>query len=655
MKQTARVLLVCMLAALLAAGCALLYRWDNKYTAALPGWYGVSVLTDSSRPGFLVDGWAYFPGELLGPEDFAAGRTAEQYTYIGEHANFSDFLGSPYGTATYRLLLATDGEPAELTLYLPELLCAGRVYIDGRLAGEQGSVQPYDPLVEDGLYTFTAGRTTEIIIQCANYTHYYSGMYYPPAIGSPEAISRMLAVRLFVYGLLCFVPLAIALSHLAQWLLARDKLARYMGILCFAFALRMCYPFVRLLGLPLVRPLYALEDLCGNVVLLCAILLAGGLSGAARRRYHRSFAVPSAAALCAVSVVFPLFVLPLAPLLINFYSLLLFAWKAAAGVYLLLLARRTVRQAYPLGRCLLTCAGIYGLSVLASVLTINRFEPICGAWPEEYGAFVLVGGFTALMVSRGVHLLRENRVLSLHLQEEVDRKTRGMETLLAERRELLGNLLHDVKNPLAALRSYAELVRSGGVALDQETAGYLDALTERVGAVEKRLRLIQDFSRGERDTLCLAPLCVNELLRVFYEQYLPDIELYGPDFTLSLPDSPLWVRADRDRLWTALENLCFNALSFCPADALISIALAQDAGFAAISVRDTGVGIAPEDLPHIFTKGFTRRPDDDGEGLGLFIVRMIALEHNGNIEASSVPGQGSVFTLRLPLLEDGGA
>ena len=66
-------------------------------------------------------------------------------------------------------------------------------------------------------------------------------------------------------------------------------------------------------------------------------------------------------------------------------------------------------------------------------------------------------------------------------------------------------------------------------------------------------------------------------------------------------------------------------------------------------MSDTGCGIAPEDLPHVFERGFTRRPDNSGEGLGLYIVRTFALEHGGSAEAESKPGSGSTFTLRLPL------
>lgn len=84
----------------------------------------------------------------------------------------------------------------------------------------------------------------------------------------------------------------------------------------------------------------------------------------------------------------------------------------------------------------------------------------------------------------------ENRRLNLHLQEEVERKTQALETLLSERRELLARFIHDLKNPLTAVRNYADLVRSGGLGLDADTLACLDALSERVGAVEDPLRRV---------------------------------------------------------------------------------------------------------------------------------------------------------------------
>lgn len=632
-----------------------LYRADNKYTAALSGGAGYNVLqTDTEEVAFLVDGWEYYPGALLSPEDFASGVTAEDYTYIGRYPNFLAHLGSPYGAATYRLILRNTGEPVELSLYLPELLCAGRVYINGELVGENGSVVPYRPLVRDGVWSFSADESTELIIQCANYTHYYSGMYYPPAVGSSGAISRLLVSRTIVYGALCFCALAIALSNLALWAMRRrrsDRLTLWLGLLCLAFALRVCYPFLRTLGVPLVRPLYALEDFCANAVLLCAVLMAGELSGLGRTAFHRKVALPGAAALCAVSVVFPLSILPYASILINAYGILLFLWKLLAGFYLLVLALLGGKAAAEaLDRWLLATAGFYGAAMAVAVLTVNRFEPIRGAWPEEYGGFALVVGFAALMVHRGVLLMAENWRLTEHLQEEVELQTQALDTLLTERKRFLADLVHDVRTPLTAARNYAELIRTDGVTLDEETTGYLEALAGRVEVLEERFNTLQNFSRSEREKFRPAPLSLCDFLSDFYRDNRPDLELSGQTFRLRMPRERLTIRGDAALLRRALENLCYNALSFTPEDGTITLSLEREGDMALVSVADTGTGIAPEDLPHVFERRFSRRTDGSGQGLGLYIVRTVALLHGGTAEADSMPGQGSVFTLHLPLL-----
>lgn len=643
--------IVLAVALLLAVGLYwVLFQTDNKYTAALPSGYGYAVLqADTDVPAFLVDGWEYYPGQLLEPEDFASGVTPQKYTFIGEHAHFSDDLNTPYGTATYRLTLVNHGPAQQLVLYLPELLSAGRVYLNGQLVGEQGEIAPYAPRIMDGLYSFFLEDSVEIIVQCANYSHYYSGMYYAGAVGTMQSMVQMLTIRSAIYGFLCFSALTLALLYLGQWICARDRRLRWMGFLSLAYALRVCYPFLRLLGVPTVRLLYGLEDVCGNVVLLCTLLLAGDLAGAVSRWYHRKLAVFASVLLCVVSLVFPIFVLPYVPYFINIYGLILFLWKLAVAAYLLILAGRTCKLQYLSSCCLLGTAVFFALSLVVSVVLANRLEPIYGPWPEEYGGFALVAGFAAMIVQSNLRMLRENRRLTLHLQEEVDRKTHSMELLLQERRELLASVLHDLKNPLSALCSYAELVRRGGVSLDQETEHYLDALGERAGTVRERLNQLQNFSRRERGLAETQTIDLNGFLQDFYAANCPDIELSGVDFLLQLPEQQVFVRGSEERLRIALENLCYNALSFTASDGSIGLSLSVERQWAVLSVTDTGCGIAAEDLPHIFERGYTKREDFGGEGLGLFLVRAIALEHGGSVAASSQQGEGSTLTMRIPI------
>ena len=640
------------LAALWCLGFAALWRWDNKYTAALPALPGVNVLEagEEASPRFLVDGWEYYPGRLLAPGDFA-GVSPAGYLYAGEEPNFSAALGSPYGEATYRLTLRWTGEePVQLSLWLPEIPSASRVYIGGALAGEAGSVDPYRPLIQDRVYSFQLAGETEIVIQAANHSHYYGGLYYPPAVGSPQAVAQMAATRMAVYGLLCFSSLAAALSTLGLWALGgreKDPVALLFGLLCGAFGVRVLYPFLRMLGIPSVRMLYGLEDLAGAGVLLCALALTARLSRLDSSALYRRAVLPAGAFFGAASVVFPLFILPYATFLINWYGAAVTLWKLLASLWMTAAAFSGLSRYRGL---LLSGSVLFGLSQLISAVSVNRFEPIRGAWPEEYGGFLLAAAFAVLMARKGRDLSRENLRLTRHLQEEVERKTASLEAVVQERRQLLAQIVHDIKNPAASIRGYTDLILSQGVELDEETREYLSAIQGRMDVLEEHFQLLRDFSRDDPSAEKAEALSLNQLLADFHRRNLPDLEMGGQTFLLRLPREELQAKGRRRQLWRVLENLCYNALSFTPEGGQIILSLEREGDRALLEVADTGCGIAPEDLPHLFERGFSRRKDGLGSGLGLYIARSIVLEHGGEISAASRPGGGALFQIRLPVL-----
>ena len=177
-----------------------LYQKDNKYTNGPPyGSQGVFAFSardlTGSRPLFLIDGWEFYPDQLLTPDTIgSAPDQSVSFIFIGQYSNFS-FLSSghsPFGRATYRLLLRYDGEPRLLTLEVPELFTDYQLWINGQPV-EQGS--PFAAFYMDG--------TAEILLNTDNRSHYYSGLTYPPALGTPEAVHRMLFLRHMFYGILC--------------------------------------------------------------------------------------------------------------------------------------------------------------------------------------------------------------------------------------------------------------------------------------------------------------------------------------------------------------------------------------------------------------------------------------------------------------------
>ena len=634
----------------------LLYHTDNKYTSSLPAKQGINTLdTDSLHmPQFLVDGWEYYPGELLEPCDFTAHKSNGEVIYIGQYSNFSHALGTPYGVATYRLILETSADNLTLGLYLPEVPSACKVYINGNPVETIGSVSPHMPLIKETLLTFETRERCEIIIQTANYSHYYSGLYYPPAVGSLSCLSKMIVFRTIIYGFLCFSSLAIALSNLAFWALKssrKDSATLWFGILCIAFSLRICYPFLHMAGVPYIRFLYAFEDFMSSMILLSAACLTVRLCNLKFQRIYQHPLFPACIFFAAFSTLFPLFILPYTPSLINEYGIAISLFKLLYSFWLVGISLFGLIYQNA-NRCLmLTGTLLFHISQIFSVLTINRFEPVCGAWWEEYGAFALIITFAILMVCRHLELSEENLRLTEHLQEEVDQKTATLTAVVEERRKFLAQLVHDFKAPVTSLRNYTTLIQNQNIELDEETRGYLDALQNRMNALDNRFHLLHRFSSENSSMNAHQKLCLNTLIKEFYDCNRPDIELNGQMFILKLPPTSLMINGDHESLWRVLENLCYNALSFISEDGTIILTLKEEENNAIIYVSDTGCGIAPENLAYIFESGFTERTDLTGEGLGLFIARTIILEHGGKIHVNSVPGKGTTFIITLPLLQ----
>ena len=120
----------------------------------------------------------------------------------------------------------------------------------------------------------------------------------------------------------------------------------------------------------------------------------------------------------------------------------------------------------------------------------------------------------------------------------------------------------------------------------------------------------------------------------------------GVSLETELPTDPVVLLSDRARLEIALTNLLDNALKFTPAGGEVTVSLEQAADQVLLQVRDTGVGITPQDLPHIFERFYRGRShNSEGSGLGLAITKSIIEAHGGQVGVESAVGQGTLFTL----------
>lgn len=631
-------------------------RYDNKYiTKAAVTQDNLCTVPEKGYCS-LVDGWELYPDILIVPENFSAGTKSYYNTWAGEYPNLALFHEdkNPYGTSTWRLHLQGNGD---VLLYLQEPLCAARVYVDGYCLGETGDVSfdHYTPLIKDTAYSFFLDGETELIIQTANYSHYYGGIWYAPIIGDADSVSHLIACRMLIYGLLFFSSLTLSLFCIVLWTRRDDRgktVTLYFGMLSLSFALRICYPFLRLFGVPLVGTLYAIEDFAAvsgiyfSIRIALLLFLPDGFKRLKKTLLLLSLGV------CGIVVIAPLFVFPAIPGLILWYGPFISWYKAIMAFSLISLTVYGGFMGLQHIGIILAAAAANGVGLFYSVLSIGAYEPFVGAYPEEYGAYCMVIAFAVLMVQRNREMAEENTKLTLYLQEEVEQKTEHLHRLLTERGQLIAELGHDMKSPLTSLSNMAQIIRLNDIMLDEDTRRRMIHIEEQCHILSERLKSIQEIAAQTSFPVKMESVLLNAFLSDFYHNCRPIIELYGPNFLENITSRPCHIMANREQLFRALENLLYNAADFTPPDGKITLSLTADDSLAYITVSDTGCGIPEKDLPNIFRRSYTTRSDKGGQGLGLAITRTIVLEHAGQIEVVSKEGEGTTFTIRIPLLAD---
>ena len=222
------------------------------------------------------------------------------------------------------------------------------------------------------------------------------------------------------------------------------------------------------------------------------------------------------------------------------------------------------------------------------------------------------------------------------------------------RRELVANVGHDLRTPLAALRvTLDEAERFADEGRPGDAAAALAAArrqTDGAAALVADLFELSVLDRPDR-ALRLAPVPVGELVRDVAERHAPALRQSGLDFEVEIPTGLPTVEADGARLVRALSNLLDNARRHTPAGGTVRLAVAADGAGVAVTVSDTGVGIEPDALNRVFERyfrGTDARTRGAGTGLGLAIARAVAQAHGGTLTAESRPGQGATFRLAIP-------
>lgn len=247
----------------------------------------------------------------------------------------------------------------------------------------------------------------------------------------------------------------------------------------------------------------------------------------------------------------------------------------------------------------------------------------------------------------------EIRVL-LRAVNSLMERLKGLEQ---SRRQLLANLVHELGRPLGALRSAIQALLGGA---DQDAALRQELLTGIDGEVGRLQRLLDDLAHLHDQVLGTLelerrPTALADWLPLVLAPWREAAHAKGLSWQAAIPAELPSVEIDPDRLAQAVSNLLSNAIKYTLSGGSVSVEAGAEDGGVWIQVSDTGPGIEPEEQASIFTPFYRGRPAGrfpQGMGLGLTIAHDLVIAHGGQLEVDSTPGQGSHFTIQLPLLPD---
>ena len=228
------------------------------------------------------------------------------------------------------------------------------------------------------------------------------------------------------------------------------------------------------------------------------------------------------------------------------------------------------------------------------------------------------------------------------------------------RRELVANVSHDLRSPLASIQGYLETVHmKDGDLAPEERQRYVKTALRNARRLNDLVSELFELSKLETEQVepTMEPFPIAELVQDVVMQYEPQADEQGLTLRADLPERHARAVADIGLVERALSNLIDNAIHYTPEGGAVCVRLSNEVQDVCVEVQDTGPGIPEDELPHIFERFYrvdkSRDRDSGGAGLGLAIANTILELHDQSLEVESTVGEGTTFRFRLPV-EAGG-
>lgn len=214
---------------------------------------------------------------------------------------------------------------------------------------------------------------------------------------------------------------------------------------------------------------------------------------------------------------------------------------------------------------------------------------------------------------------------------------------------------HDLRSPLSVISGYAGLVHELiGEDDPQNKRRYLAIIETQAMRISRLMNDLLDLDSIERGELELK-LQEHDFVGIVREVVeIEQINFKGREIELQVPDTPIFLMVDKEKISRVMHNLVSNAFKYTPMDGAICITVNLAGDEAIFRIEDNGQGMSPEQMANLFQAYYrtenAKESQVEGSGLGLFIVKMLVEAHDGFVEVESALGEGSTFTVHLPLV-----
>jgi GAF domain-containing protein len=295
---------------------------------------------------------------------------------------------------------------------------------------------------------------------------------------------------------------------------------------------------------------------------------------------------------------------------------------------------------------------MFGQGGLVGAVTMGFYEPLPAPVNDQLDwAQALVNQAAAAVANAQLYQMLDRQATELaqayNELQEVDRL----------RAQLVQNVSHELRTPLSLIKGYVELLIEGdlGRVLESQRAA-LQVIRERTASLSRLIHNLTMLQSVPREALTMAPVSLVDVVSQVLAEFQKIAQESGVVFSEELPEDLPPTLGDRERLELAFGHLVDNAIKFSPDGGIVALRAWGEGEMVCVSVADEGIGISPDSLGRIFERfyqvdGSTRRRFG-GMGIGLALVWEIIEVHGGNVRVESEPGEGSTFTVVLPVLDE---